>query len=139
MRHAAGRVVRHGAAELLLGHLFVGHCLDHVGTGHEHVARALDHDVEVGDGRGIHRAAGARPHDGGDLRDDAGRERVAQEKDVGVAAEREHAFLDRAPPESFRPTTGEPILIARSMILTILAALVSDSEPPKTVKSCANA
>jgi propionyl-CoA carboxylase beta chain len=32
-----------------------------------------------------------------------------------------------------------PIFRARSMILTILAALVSESEPPKTVKSCAKA
>ena len=45
----------------------------------------------------------------------------------------------RAPPESLRPTTGAPIFIARSMILTILAALVSDSDPPNTVKSCAKA
>ena len=36
----------------------------------------------------------------------------------------------RAPPESFRPTTGEPSFIARSMILTIFAALVSESDPP---------
>ena len=43
----------------------------------------------------------------------------------------------RAPPESFRPTTGAPTCIARSMILQIFAALVSDSEPPNTVKSCA--
>ena len=49
--------------------------------------------VEVGDRGRVHRAAGARPHDRGDLRDDARGERVAQE-DVGVAAEREHAFLD---------------------------------------------
>ena len=45
----------------------------------------------------------------------------------------------RAPPESLSPTTGAPIFIARSMTLTILAALVSESEPPKTVKSCAKA
>ena len=45
----------------------------------------------------VHRAAGARAHDGGDLRNHARGERVAQE-DVGVAAERRHAFLDpRAP------------------------------------------
>ena len=43
----------------------------------------------------------------------------------------------RAPPESLSPTTGAPTFIARSMILQILAALVSDSEPPKTVKSWA--
>ena len=45
----------------------------------------------------------------------------------------------RAPPESFSPTTGAPASIARSMILTIFAALVSDSEPPNTVKSWAKA
>ena len=33
--------------------------------------------------------------------------------------------------------TGAPTFIARSMILQILAALVSDSDPPKTVKSWA--
>src|SRR4029079_4719895 len=38
----------------------------------------------------------------------------------------------RAPPESLRPTIGAPIFIARSMIFTILAALVSESDPPKT-------
>ena len=43
----------------------------------------------------------------------------------------------RAPPESLRPMTGAPTFMAMSMILTILAALVSESEPPKTVKSCA--
>ena len=42
-------------------------------------------------------AAGARPHDRRDLRDDARGQRVSQE-DVGVAAEREHAFLDARPP-----------------------------------------
>ena len=34
---------------------------------------------------------------------------------------------------------GAPFRTARSMTLTILAALVSDNEPPKTVKSCAKA
>jgi len=45
----------------------------------------------------------------------------------------------RAPPESFSPTIGAPIRTARSITLTIFAALVSESDPPKTVKSCANA
>src|SRR5438876_1216113 len=38
----------------------------------------------------------------------------------------------RAPPESFSPTTGAPSFIARSMIFTIFAALVSDREPSIT-------
>jgi hypothetical protein len=96
MRDAAHRVVGHRAAELFLRDLLVSHGPDHVGAGHEHVARAFDHDVEVGDRRRVDRAAGARAHDGGNLRDHARGERVA-EKDVGVAAEREHAFLDPRP------------------------------------------
>src|SRR5208337_3131173 len=43
----------------------------------------------------------------------------------------------RAPPESFKPMTGAPLRMARSMILQIFCALVSESEPPNTVKSCA--
>jgi len=34
---------------------------------------------------------------------------------------------------------GAPIRIARSMTFTIFAALVSETDPPITVKSCAKA
>ena len=93
VRHAGLLVVRHGAAELFLGDLFVRDGLDDVGAGDEHVRGLVDHQDEVGDGRRVDRAAGARSHDGGDLRDHARGQRVAQE-DVGVAGERHHAFLD---------------------------------------------
>ena len=93
MRDAAPLVVRHRPAELLLRHLLVRHGPHDVGAGHEHVARALHHDDEVGDRRRVHGAARTRPHDRGDLRDDTGGERVPKE-DVGVAGEREHAFLN---------------------------------------------
>src|SRR5579859_409697 len=43
----------------------------------------------------------------------------------------------RAPPESFRPITGAPARMARSMILQIFRALASERDPPNTVKSCA--
>ena len=43
----------------------------------------------------------------------------------------------RAPPESLIPTTGQPIFMAKSMILTIFSPNTSPREPPKTVKSCA--
>jgi hypothetical protein len=36
------------------------------------------------------------------------------------------------------PTTGQPIFIARSITLTIFSPKTSPSDPPKTVKSCAN-
>jgi hypothetical protein len=36
-----------------------------------------------------------------------------------------------------RPITGAPTFIAMSITLQIFSAKVSDSEPPKTVKSCA--
>ena len=77
VRDAAPRVVRVGAAELLVRHLLVRHRLDDVGAGDEHVARPLDHQDEVGDGGRVDGAAGARSHDRGDLRDDARGEGVA--------------------------------------------------------------
>ena len=43
----------------------------------------------------------------------------------------------RAPPESFIHITGAPFCMAISMTLHIFCAMVSDSEPPFTVKSCA--
>ena len=93
VRHAALRRVDERAAEGLRIDLLVGHGLHDVGTGHEHVARPLDHDREVGHRRRVHRAAGARTHDHRDLRHDARGHDVAQE-DVGVAAERGDALLD---------------------------------------------
>ncbi len=51
VRDAADLVVRLRAAELFLGDFLVRHRLDDVRPGHEHVARALDHDGEVGDRR----------------------------------------------------------------------------------------
>ena len=44
----------------------------------------------------------------------------------------------RAPPESLSPTIGAPAFIARSITLQIFRACASASEPPNTVKSCAN-
>ena len=68
---------------------------------------------------------------------DARGQRVAQE-DVGVAAERHHALLDaRAARVVEADDRARRCASARSMTLQIFAALVSDSEPPNTVKSCA--
>ena len=63
------------------------------GPGDEHVAGAVHHEDEIGDGGRIDRAARARAHDGGDLRHHAAGQRVAQE-DIGVAGQRHHALLD---------------------------------------------
>ena len=93
MGNAAGGVVGHGAAEFLLGDFLVRDGFDDVGAGHEHVGRFARHEDEIGDGGRIDGAAGARAHDGADLRDDAAGERVAQEN-VGVAGERCDAFLN---------------------------------------------
>ena len=91
--HAAGRVVRHGPAQLLLGHVLMGHGLDHVRPGDEHVARIRHHENEIRDRRRIDRAARARPHDRRDLRDHAAGQRIAQE-DIGIPRERDDALLN---------------------------------------------
>lgn len=43
----------------------------------------------------------------------------------------------RAPPESFIQIIGAPLVIAMSITLQIFCAIVSESEPPLTVKSWA--
>ncbi len=44
----------------------------------------------------------------------------------------------RAPPESLIPMMGHPLRRARSITLMIFSPNTSPSEPPNTVKSCAN-
>ena len=44
----------------------------------------------------------------------------------------------RAPPPSRMPITGHPLRAANSCTFTIFWPLRSDSDPPNTVKSCAN-
>ena len=93
MGDAAFFVVRHRAAELLLGDFLVRHGLDHVRAGDEHVGSLASHENKIGDGRGINRAAGAGAHDRADLRDHAAGERVAQ-KNFRIAGQRHHSFLN---------------------------------------------
>ena len=85
--------MRDGPAEFLGRDLLVGHGLDDVGPGDEHIRRILDHEDEVGHRGRVHGAAGTRAHDERNLRDDARSEHVALEY-VGVTAERHDAFLD---------------------------------------------
>jgi len=93
VRDARLRRMRRCTAEELGVDFLVRHGLHDVRAGHEHVARALNHDREVGHRRRVHRATCARTHDERDLRHDARRENVAQE-DVGVTTKRHDAFLD---------------------------------------------
>ena len=76
--------VGHGPAQLLEGHVLAGHRLHHVRAGDEHVGGLLDHQHEVGDGRGVDGAAGRGAHDQRQLGDHPGGLDVAPE-DLGVA------------------------------------------------------
>ena len=91
--HARALGVGRGAAQLLVGHLLLGHGAHHVGAGHEHVRGIAHHEDEVGHRRRVDRAAGAGAHDHADLRHDARRQHVALEH-VGVAGEARDPFLD---------------------------------------------
>ena len=71
----------------------VSYGLHHVRAGDEHVTRVAHHEDEIGHGGRVHVAASARPHDDGDLRNDAGGDDVPLEH-LAVAAERRHALLD---------------------------------------------
>src|SRR5437773_1709824 len=97
------------AAEALEVDLFVGHGLHDARPGDEHVGNAAHHEDEVGDGRTVHRAAGARTQDGADLRYHARGERVAQ-KDVGVAAERRDPLLNARATRVVEPDQRRAVL-----------------------------
>ena len=98
-------IVGHGSAQVLLGDLFVGDRLDHIGTRDEHVRRVLDHQVEVGDGGRIDGASRARPQNGRDLGDHARGQGVPQE-DVGVSAKGGDALLNASAPRIVQPDHG---------------------------------
>ena len=65
---------------------------------------------------------------------DAGGDHVALE-DLAVTAKGATPSWMRAPPASNRPMIGQRARMAMSCALMIFCACVSDSEPPKTVKS----
>ena len=93
MGDAAARLVHVRAAELLDRDDLAGDGLDDVRAGQEHRARAPGHDHEVGQGRRVDGAAGARPEDDRDLRDDARGQDVPDE-DLAVRGEARDALLD---------------------------------------------
>src|ERR1700722_4381474 len=93
MRDAAQRVVSSRAAERFLGDVLMGHGLNDVRSGDEHITGFVDHEDEVREGGGVDSPAGAGSHDGGDLGDDSTGKGVAEE-DIGVSAKRHDAFLN---------------------------------------------
>ena len=106
--HARLAGVHQCAPQFLKGDILVRHRLDHVRPGHKHVARVLDHDHKVGDGRAVDRPARTRPHDDADLRNDARRQRVAVE-DLGIARQAVHAFLNARPARVVQTDHGRAI------------------------------
>ena len=99
--------VAHGAAELLEGDVLAGDRLHHVGAGDEHVRGALHHEDEVGHGRRVDGAAGARPQDHADLGDHARRRDVAVE-DAAVGVQRDDALLNARPGAVVEPDHRDP-------------------------------
>ena len=75
------------------GDRLCGHGLHDTRARDEHLARLFGHEDEVGNGGGVACTACAGSENHGNLRDDAGCERVAG-KDAAVAVEGVHAFFD---------------------------------------------
>ena len=92
VRDAGDRLVGVCAAKFVLGDDLTGDLLDDFGPGDEHVGLA-GLDDEVGQGRAVDRATGARPGDDRDLRHDT-RQLDVGEEDLAVARQRVDALLD---------------------------------------------
>ena len=90
---AADAGVCRRAADFVHGDDFTGGRLDDFGSADEHVGLLVHHDLEIGEGRGVSRAARARSGDDGDLGHDARGFDVLVEH-LAVAGERADPFLD---------------------------------------------
>ncbi len=93
MGNSAQLVVGHRSTQLLESYIFACYSFDHIRSCDEHMAGLLDHEDEVGKGRGIDSPTSTRTHDGAYLGHYTGSQRVAQE-DICVATQANHPFLD---------------------------------------------
>src|SRR5207244_10250050 len=137
MGDAAGRVVDFGSSELFEADSLVEDCFDHIGTGDEHVAGLVDHESEV-----CHcgRVDGSPAH-GPIIAEICGITPEARTFRKNISAYPPRLTTPScilAPPESFSPITGTPVLSAMSIILVTLRANISPTEPPNVVKSWVN-
>src|SRR5487761_121894 len=96
------------STERVEGHLLAGRNANHLGSGDEHVANAVNHEGEVGHRRRVHGTAGARAEDQAQLRDEPARLDVAPE-DLGVAGERHDTFLDAGPARIVDADDRDPV------------------------------
>ncbi len=85
--------MRGRSAQHLEGDVLASYRTHDIRSGDEHVRGLLDHEDEVGERRRVHGAAGARPEDDADLRDDA-RGADVPEEHAAVGLERDDALLD---------------------------------------------
>ena len=91
--HATAGGMGGGTAQVFVGHFFAGYRLDDVWASDIHLAGSLDHKYEVGDGRGVDRAASRRANNHGYLGDDARVHGVAQE-DITVGCQASDTLLN---------------------------------------------
>ena len=82
-----------GPAQGLMGHFLIRDRLHDVRAGHIHVGGVLHHEDEVGHRGRVNIAPGARAHDDGNLRDDAGGEHILHEN-VRIPRKAVNALLD---------------------------------------------
>ena len=122
-------------AELLERHLFSRDRFHDIGTGNEHLRRALDHEHEIGNGRAVDRTAGTATHDHAYLGDHTGRGHVAPEYPA-VIVQRHHALLDPGAAPIVDTDQRRSERCGQVDDLMDFSPETSPSVPPLTVKSC---
>ncbi len=95
--HAGLAAVHARAAEFLLGDVLADGRPDQVRAGERHRAAALDHRHEVGEARDVGGSCGARPHQGGDERDDPAHDHLFAEQVTGAREQRAGGLLHARP------------------------------------------
>ena len=92
-------------SQIFFADFFLCHALHHIGTGDKHITGIFHHQDKIGQCRRIDRPTRTRTHDGTDLRDDTGSQRITQEY-LRITGQRTDSLLNTGSSRIVQPDDG---------------------------------
>ena len=102
MSHSGTGAMHFRASQILHRNLFLRHAFHDLRAGDKHVARLFYHKDKVRQRRRVNRSTRARAHNGANLRDHAGGQRVPEEY-LGISRQGTNPFLNTCAPRIVQP------------------------------------
>ena len=105
MGDAADCSVNLGASQLFRADILMNYSFDDIRACNKHVGGIFNHKGKIGHGRAVNRAAGARPHDTGNLGNHTAGLNISMEN-LSISSQRIHAFLNPGATGVVQPNDG---------------------------------